>query len=195
MSCPRPAGPCLVSYLWHSLASPVLVHVQVMSGAVLSTVHTPYHHIPASQPGQAFSSWPCGVRRSPRAWVWGDGRAASSRMAARIQRSLRKSRDPRCHVRGEQTGEFSDRQSLLVSQDVISKGVQLCFFFSSFLFLRLFPRWLASPCSCGCPRGLRDFFFSRQIVFCLLSMCLTSLNSAGGAKPLLTRGECISRAP
>ncbi|PKK44868.1 hypothetical protein CI102_12777 [Trichoderma harzianum] len=54
VSCPRPAGPCLVSYLWHSLASPALV--QVMSGAVLvlRTVHTPYHRIPASQPGQAF---------------------------------------------------------------------------------------------------------------------------------------------
>lgn len=89
-------------------------------------------------------------------------------------------------------GEFSDRQSLPVSQDVISKGVQLFF---SFSFLRLFPRWLASPCSCGWPRGLRDFFFSRQIDFCLLSMCLTSLNSAGGAKLLLTRGECSSRAP
>ncbi|KAL6791607.1 hypothetical protein J3E68DRAFT_42304 [Trichoderma sp. SZMC 28012] len=161
VSCPRPAGPCLVSYLWHSLASPALV--QVMSCLVLcSVLYVQYHHIPASQPGQAFSSWPCGVRRSPRAWVWGDGRAASSRMAARIQRSLRKSRDPRCHVRGEQTGDFSDRQSLLVSQDVISKGVHLCFFL--FLFLRLFPRWHPLVAVAATPVA-SETFSSRQILF------------------------------
>ncbi|KAL6810560.1 hypothetical protein V8C40DRAFT_258203 [Trichoderma camerunense] len=86
----------------------------------------------------------------------------SSRMAARIQRSLRKSRDPRCHVRGEQTGDFSDRQSLLVSQDVISKGVHLCFFL--FLFLRLFPRWHPLVAVAAAPVA-SETFSSRQILF------------------------------
>ncbi|KAL6833130.1 hypothetical protein J3E69DRAFT_127724 [Trichoderma sp. SZMC 28015] len=59
VSCPRPAGPCLVSYLWHSLASPALV--QVMSCLVLcSVLYVQYHHIPASQHPSLVKLFPHG---------------------------------------------------------------------------------------------------------------------------------------
>ncbi|KAL6810740.1 hypothetical protein GGI42DRAFT_195561 [Trichoderma sp. SZMC 28013] len=93
-------------------------------------------------------------------------------MAARIQRSLRKSRDPRCHVRGEQTGgKFSDRQSLLVSQDVISKGVQLGgFFCCCSFFLRLVPSLAGHPLvAAGPPPWPPSLFLvsSKILFFCL----------------------------
>jgi hypothetical protein len=71
----------------------------------------------------------------------------------------------------------------------------LCFFlFLFFFFVCSLAGWHPLV-AVAAPVASRDFFFSGQIPFCLLSMCLTSLNSAGGAKLLLTRGECISRAP